>query len=327
MNYFNSFLGQQWSRTHGFFIIMGGFHLFERNSEKKSAAQRMSQEDDKPLYPLLVSDLLHDDIYSFAMPTEAEIKDKGKGDWLAKSLVLLQTSWFVMQCISRAVEHLPVTHLEIVTLAYAAMNFVIYIFWWNKPLNVNRPVRVFRKSERMEPRVSEPISEARELTWKAINKGLEKIFGIIIGVQDVDVNLSREDRVPRFWANSTDGENAAIADAIVLGVGVCFGAIHCIAWGFSFPAHTELLIWRISSVVITAVPIYIPSLLFLAGWLERKMNSEKFGTTISYFGTLSGSILYIIARAVTLVLAFTSLRELPPGAYETIHWTTFIPHV
>ena len=327
MNYFNSFLGQQWSRTHGFFIIMGGFHLFERNSEKKSAAQRMSQEDDKPLYPLLASDLLHDDIYSFAMPTEAEIKDKGKGDWLAKSLVLLQTSWFVMQCISRAVEHLPVTHLEIVTLAYAAMNFVIYIFWWNKPLNVNRIVRVFRKSERMEPRVSEPISEARELTWKAINKGLEKIFGIIIGVQDVDVNLSREDRVPRFWANSTDGENAAIADAIVLGVGVCFGAIHCIAWGFSFPAHTELLIWRISSVVITAVPIYIPSLLFLAGWLERKMNSEKFGTTISYFGTLSGSILYIIARAVTLVLAFTSLRELPPGAYETIHWTTFIPHV
>ena len=306
---------------------MGGFHLFERNPEKKSAAQRMSQEDDKPLYPLLASDLTHDDIYSFAMPTEAEIKDKGKSDWLAKSLVLLQTSWFVMQCISRAVEHLPVTHLEIVTLAYAAMNFVIYIFWWNKPLNVNRPVRVFRKSEPMEPRVSEPISEGRELTWKAIGKGLEKIFGFIIGIQDVDVSLRREDRVPRFWANNTDGEDAVIADAIVLGVGVCFGAIHCIAWGFSFPTHTELLIWRISSVVITAFPIYIPLLLLLASWLERKMNSEKFGTTISYFGTFSGSILYIIARAVTLVLAFTSLRGLPPGAYETVHWTTFIPHV
>ena len=71
------------------------------------------------------------------MLTEAEIKDKGKSDWLAKSLVLLQTSWFMMQCIAQAIEHLPVTHLEIMTLAYAAMNFVIYIFWWNKPLNVN----------------------------------------------------------------------------------------------------------------------------------------------------------------------------------------------
>ena len=267
---------------------MGGFHLFERNSEKKSAAQRMSQEDDKPLYPLLASDLLHDDIYSFAMLTEAEIKDKGKSDWLAKSLVLLQTSWFVTQCISRAVEHLPVTHLEIVTLAYAAMNFVIYIFWWNKPLNVNRPVRVFRKSEPMEPRVSEPISEARELTWNAIGKGLEKIFGFIIGAQDVGVDLSREDRVPRFWANTTDGDIAGIADLIVLGIGVCFGAIHCIAWVFSFPTHTELLIWRISSVTITAVPIYVPFMLFFWLYLEDKGLDDTF----TYFGLLSAGIYY-----------------------------------
>ena len=124
-------------------MVMGGFHLFKRVSEEQSDSQNISQENDDPLHPLLVGDLVRDDIYTFTMPTEAEIKDKGKSDWLAKSLVLLQTSWFVMQCIARAIEHLPVTHLEIVTLAYAAMNFVIYVFWWNKPLNVNRPVRVF----------------------------------------------------------------------------------------------------------------------------------------------------------------------------------------
>ena len=50
-----------------------------------------------------------------------------------------------MQCIALAIKHLPITHLEILTLAYPAMNFVTYIFWWNKPLNVNRPVRVFQK--------------------------------------------------------------------------------------------------------------------------------------------------------------------------------------
>ena len=135
--------------AHGFFMIMGGFHLFERRSEETSNDDRSkSREDDKPLYPLQASDLRNCDGYeSFIMPTKAEIEDKGKSDWLAKSLALLQTSWFVMQYIARAIEHLPVTHLEIVTLAYAAMNFVIYIFWWNKPLNVNRPVRVFRKSE------------------------------------------------------------------------------------------------------------------------------------------------------------------------------------
>ena len=78
---------------------MGGFHLFECSSEKKSEAQYTSQEDNIPLHLLLVSDLTLDDI-SFTMPTKAEIKDRGKSDWLAKSLVLLQISWFVMQCIA-----------------------------------------------------------------------------------------------------------------------------------------------------------------------------------------------------------------------------------
>ena len=91
-------LGRQWSMTHGFFMIMGGFHLFERCSEETSNDDRsISREDDKPLYPLQASDLVQCDRYSesFIMPTEAEIRDKGKSDWLAKSLVLLQTSWFV----------------------------------------------------------------------------------------------------------------------------------------------------------------------------------------------------------------------------------------
>ena len=54
---------------------------------------------------------------------------------------------FAMQCIGWSVEHLPVTHLEIVMLAYAATSVVIFIFWWNKPFNIRRPVRVSRKSE------------------------------------------------------------------------------------------------------------------------------------------------------------------------------------
>ena len=225
-----------------------------------------------------------------------------------------------MQCIARAIKHLPVTHLEIVTLAYAAMNFVIYIFWWNKPLNVDRPVRVFRKSD-----VEEPISGARRLSLKANRDGFEKILNFIAGFQDDNVNLSREDRVPKFWANSTDND-FFIADVIVLGVGVCFGAIHCIAWFFSFPTDPELLVWRISSVAITAVPIYIPLLFLLAAWLSD-MDFEYSAIAVLIFGPLPAGILYILARAVTLVLAFTSLRDLPPGAYETVQWTIFIPHV
>ena len=310
---------------------MGGFHLFQRGSKETShnATKIAFQEDDVPLHPLSFRDLYGNttidvDFSSFTVPTEAEIKDKGKSDWFAKSLVLLQTSWFVMQCIARGIEHLPVTHLEIVTLAYAAMNFVIYIFWWNKPLNIYRPIRVFRKSG-PEPQVIGPISEPQKLTWDTFVNGLGTILAFIAGGQDSDVNLTREDRVPRFWANNTDSENVAIADTIVLVVGVCFGAIHCVAWIFSFPTHIELLMWRISSVAITAVPIYIPFIFLLAN-LMAIVDFEHTAIAV-VFSVLPAGILYILARAVTLVLAFTSLRDLPPGAYEIVYWTTFIPHI
>ena len=306
---------------------MGGFHLFEHSSEETSNSYPcVSREDDKPLHPLKESDLSRYS-ESFTMPTEAEIRDKGKSDWLAKSLVLLQTSWFIMQCIARGIKHLPVTHLEIVTLAYAAMNFVIFVFWWNKPLNINRPVRVFQKLGESEPSGTQPqsSSEAWKSTWESVLDGLETILRFIAGSQDEDVNLSREDRVPKFWANSTT-DNAMIADIIMLAVGVCFGAIHCIAWGFSFPTHTELLMWRMSSVAIIAVPVYIPLMFALGVWLGNMDLSDIIGgiATLSIF---PAGLLYVIARVVTLVLAFTSLRELPSGAFDTVHWTTFIPHV
>ena len=103
---------------------MGEFHLFEHSSTETSNEKFILHEDNIPLHPLSARDLYDKphpsrttirtdiDFSSFRVPTEAEIKDRGKSDWLAKSLVLLQTSWFVMQCIARAHAHLPVTHLE-----------------------------------------------------------------------------------------------------------------------------------------------------------------------------------------------------------------------
>ena len=63
----------------------------------------------------------------------------------------------------------------------------------------------------------------------------------------------------------------------------------------------------------------------LCAWLF----DMDFGTAANIVGIsiILAFILYIIARAVTLVLALTSLRDLQLGAHDTVHWTTFIPHV
>ena len=97
------------------------------------------------------------------------IEDKGKSGWIAKYLVLLQTSWFVKQCIAWGVEHLPVAGT-----------------------NHSTPISLFECSGNLSrgPEDVEQISNARGLEWKAIHKGLE-IF--IAGFQGMDVNLSREE--------------------------------------------------------------------------------------------------------------------------------------
>jgi hypothetical protein len=80
--------------------------------------------------------------------------------------------------------------------------------------------------------------------------------------------------------------------------------------------------------------IYVPAFflvffgdVFLAGvhirgGIIEGVYGGLFLTTIPTF-----MLLYVVARVVLLVQAFMTLRSLPPGAYQTVHWTTFIPHI
>ncbi len=74
--------------------------------------------------------------------TEEELEDRAKGDFLSKAVAILQVSWFVIQVIARFVQGLAVTELEVITLALASMNAVMFFFWWNKPLGVKLPVKI-----------------------------------------------------------------------------------------------------------------------------------------------------------------------------------------
>jgi len=68
--------------------------------------------------------------------SENDIKDKSKGDSFSKGFVVLQTTWFVTQCIARGVAGLMITELELATFAFAVLNGILYFLWWNKPLDV-----------------------------------------------------------------------------------------------------------------------------------------------------------------------------------------------
>ncbi|TFK32498.1 hypothetical protein BDQ12DRAFT_576420, partial [Crucibulum laeve] len=123
-----------WSRTHGFFAKMGGFLLCQ---QKKPVAT---------LTPFGLQRLLLADLIDFPDITKDEIEDRSKGDLFTKGIALLQSAWFVAQCISRAIQHLALTEMELITLALAALSGAMYFFWWDKPLDVHCSLRVHLKT-------------------------------------------------------------------------------------------------------------------------------------------------------------------------------------
>ena len=126
--HFTHALRKEWTTTHGFLILMGGYHQFD---------------GDKPLVHLLPNDVLFliaDGLLD--PPSEEEIQDRGKSDFFAKGIVLVQTLWFTTQCVARHIKHLPITELEIATVAYTIPIVGIYICWWDKPLGLSQPIRV-----------------------------------------------------------------------------------------------------------------------------------------------------------------------------------------
>ncbi|KAG2367574.1 hypothetical protein BDR07DRAFT_1372721 [Suillus spraguei] len=128
-----------WTVRHGFFAYMGGFVLHVNG---------------QPWATLTPEELLRFvQSGSVKMPdiTEADIEDRSKGDLLSKIAAICQLLWFVIQIVARHAKNLPVTLLEIDTLAIAVVACISYLLWLKKPKDVGRPYIVHWNSEATAP--------------------------------------------------------------------------------------------------------------------------------------------------------------------------------
>ena len=316
---------------------MGGFHLYRLPAgashtpyPAKSAFTTFvlplpghSREDEEAKHPLGLEDLkdLSVEVLAYIIPTETEIKDRGKADPIGKTLVLFQTVWFVMQCIARGVAYLPLTELEILTIAYAAMSLFIYYFWWDKPKDVECPIRVYKTA------TGEPVTNGEKAEWGRGIRGMYNRMFYIPGEQDIFFRLTEERQVPIFWSGKP-GESVRWSVSLWASLlGAAFGAVHFIAWNSVFPTHIELLLWRISCIAMTAIPLLVSaeSIISMIGGYNSIIvtNALLFATPFAALAVL----LYIFARMAILVIAFTTLRSLQSDGLRTVEWTSFLPHI
>lgn len=129
-------------------------------------------------------------------------------------------------------------------------------------------------------------------------------------------------RVPRFSAGKPSTVQIAQADIATSVITMLFGAVHCFAWSFHFPSETEQLLWRIASLTTTASPV-----VWAALFAKFLMSDVDVVTDVLSILAFIAVPIYLVARAMMLVLAMLGLRSLSSAAYETVYWTTFIPHV
>jgi hypothetical protein len=263
-----------------------------------------------------------------------EIGDRSKGDAVTKALVVAQTAWFLLQCAARASQHLTVTELELATAAFAMLNIIMYAVWWDKPLDVQCPITVRRRTSGIDEaneeqdRTREETESVREWNWRSV----------FCGWSWVDVII---DAIGPFWAMMGHSEVEDDAFLVVgeqeydrntrlsLVVGTIlvttvFGGIHCIGWSFNFPSHTEQLLWQISSISITGVPVGLGVIALIMALLGLSEEENLLLILVPVFLHL---LLYIVSRVLLLVVSLTTLRSLPSSAFQTVEWTTFLPHV
>ncbi|KAF5318645.1 hypothetical protein D9619_011055 [Psilocybe cf. subviscida] len=287
---------EPWTTSHGFFIQMGGFQLYKDNyPSEKLDYDRFSE--------LLRSG--HIDPPHTYISTR-DLEDRSKGDAISKSIAIFQTSWFILQCFVRLGQHLPLSELEIFTLASAVLNGAIYAADWDKPQGAGVAIRLpwkdgysveqqtsFASNQPCEGSMEQqrscaPIIPMQSLGGPNITQGAD-------GVVNPDRNSTptnpsnrssiplldhpRNQKLPVIYFPNTNSErmhySSALrsmsdsrAAAITCIAGSVFGAIHFFAWGLEFPTKMDQITWHICTVGLTCIPILLSGSLIMGKWAD-----------------------------------------------------------
>jgi hypothetical protein len=236
---------REWTVMHGFFAWMGGFMLYV---------------DGKPRATLRPEDLkrfIHEGSVELPIIAEADIEDRSKGDALSKGIAILQLAWFVVQLVTRYVHNLPITLLELDTLALAALAGIAYGLWWKKPKDVGRPHAVYWKTTASPPgklayeQVDVIFSTE---SWSDFLATCVYPFENLMGSAQNSSHAVHSRRVSSVggYDNSSVSSRPTIILSIGCLSGVVFGGIHCLNWNVLFQDH---IMWRVASLVIVSAPV------------------------------------------------------------------------
>lgn len=198
------------------------------------------------------------------------IADKGKTSNIAKLLASFQTLWLLAQCLSRWINNLPLTLLEIHVSIQVLCTIIITALWWSKPLNVNEPIKIRLQKLTTDPSTDsitpahdpwELVPEEKKTDFALLEEhvGEGNFFTISTPGSLTSVRAKAYHDMMEHVIHSRDeqfdlenmGGLPLFAEGMLI---LSIGALHAGAWRSHFPSDVERWLWQGSSIAMCVFP-------------------------------------------------------------------------
>ena len=234
---------------------------------------------------------------------ESDIEDLAKSDSVTKFFACFQGLWVLTQAISRIYQHKALSLLEVTTSAYICCAVGIYAFWWKKPQSCSAPIMITCSDEAIEE-LSSSAYEGQVGNWA------EFIWA--------GRNLTEStDTQPSYSTFSYYCLVGLVVSSLTI-----FGFVHLASWNSRLPSTIELWMWRGSSLYCA---IFAGLCAFNSAWKPSSKTQTLYKALDQ--STDYGVYVYAFIRIYMIVEVFISLRALPASAFQSVQWSSFLPHI
>jgi hypothetical protein len=248
-----------WTINHGFFADMGGFVL---------------ESPDYPPFPIdskQVHYLVTNGYIAYPPISKTNITEKNEKNTFMRLVTIAQTLWFFINAAGRWAQGLPMTTIELTTLAFICCSLGTFFLWAHKPtieLEASRvvvpllpPMTVSTIISKQPPSTRDrieclltPLSfiQRHKWTWK-----LYWSYGISF-FQLIGISFTPKHRpVTRIPNDTFPAVTTWPLMFMIILFQLMFIGIHIAAWNFHFPTPKERLLWRMStSAMLVAFVLY-----------------------------------------------------------------------
>lgn len=238
-------LGRTWTLRHGFFADMGGMLLQPKDSTPFVVNSRQ------------LAYLVEKGYLECPEITQEEIWDKSKADTLARVLTLLQASWLVVQLLGRAILKLPTSTLELSAGAIVFCTFGTFICWLHKPSDVKKGIVLTTTATTAQILLEAGEVAANPYRHTPLDFVAKESFTFCYDVMGIfSLRCDHPERPLRCFPNDRFPDIGTLEKFTLFCMTSAFAAFHMIGWSFTFPSRVEMILWRVSSSVITGATIF-----------------------------------------------------------------------